>query len=204
MRLFVIGATGGIGLQLLKIGLERGHEVTAYVRSPHKLIERHDRLTVIGGDLFDVGGTARALTGHDAVLSAFGPTTIRTTTLRREFGRALAAAMGQAGVRPLQLMSAAFLFPNVGLLGAILKPTLFRFMTPDMAAMEREVMKDPLEWTILRPPRLTNGPLTRTYRVEDGRLPAGGTVISRADVANFMIREAESPAHVRKIVGLAC
>jgi putative NADH-flavin reductase len=89
------------------------------------------------------------------------------------------------------------------MLGALLKPTLFRFMAPDMADMEREIMKEDLEWIVLRPPRLTNGPLTRSYRVADGELPASGYVISRADVADFMINEAETPAHVHQIVGLA-
>lgn len=203
MRLFILGATGGIGRHLVRIGHERGHHLTAFVRSPHKLPPQHDRLTVVPGDLFDAAAIARALPGHDAVLSAFGPTTIRTTTLRRDFGRALASAMRDGNVRRLQLVSAAFLFRDVGLLGAILKPTLFRFMAPDMADMEREVMHDDLEWTVLRPPRLTNGPLTRNYRAATNRLPPSGYVISRADVADFMIREAERPTHTRQIVGLA-
>ena len=67
------------------------------------------------------------------VLSAFGPTTIRTTTMRRDFGRVLATAMLDSGVRRMQLVSAAFLFPWAGWLGAVLKPTLFRYMAPDMA-----------------------------------------------------------------------
>jgi putative NADH-flavin reductase len=203
MRLFILGATGAIGQQLLRIGLERGHELTAYVRSPHKISRPNGRLSVVQGDLFSVGAMARSLAGHDAVLSAFGPATVRTTTLRREFGGALASALREGGVRRVQLVSAAFLFQRIGMLGALLKPTLFRFMAPDMADMEREIMKEDLEWTVLRPPRLTNGPPTRSYRVADGELPASGYVISRADVADFMINEAETPAHVRQIVGLA-
>ncbi|SIO14520.1 Putative NADH-flavin reductase [Singulisphaera sp. GP187] len=200
MRLFIIGATGGIGQHLVRIGLERGHELTAYVRSPHK-IAPHKQLNLVRGDLFNVGAMARSLAEHDAVLSAFGPTTIRTTTLRRDFGRTLASAMEECGVRRVQIVSAAFLFRKIGILGALLKPTLFRFMAPDMAAMEREIMKDELAWTIVRPPRLTNGALTRGYRIADGELP--GHVISRADVADFMIQEAETPAHLHQIVGVA-
>jgi putative NADH-flavin reductase len=64
-------------------------------------------------------------------------------------------------------------------------------------------MKEDLEWTVLRPPRLTNGPLTRRYRVADGELPASGYVISHADVADFMINEAEKSSHVHQIVRLA-
>jgi putative NADH-flavin reductase len=203
MRLFILGATGGIGMHLMRIGLERGHELTAYVRSPHKIPQSRERLAVVKGDLFDASAMARSLAGHDAVLSAFGPTTIRTTTLRGDFGRTLASAMREGGVRRVQLVSAAFLFRKIGMLGALLKPTLFRFMAPDMAGMEREIMKDGLEWTVLRPPRLTDGPPTRRYRVADGELPASGYVISRADVAEFMINEAESPVHIHRIVGLA-
>jgi putative NADH-flavin reductase len=203
MRLFILGATGAIGQHLLRLGSERGHDLTAYVRSPHKLPSAGGRLAVVRGDLFDAGAMARSLAGHDAVLSAFGPATVRTTTLRGEFGRTLASALSEGGVRHVQLVSAAFLFQEIGLLGAILKPTLFRFMAPDMAAMEREIMKEDLEWTIVRPPRLTDGPPTHSYRVADGELPASGYAISRADVADFMIKEAESPSHVRQIVGLA-
>jgi putative NADH-flavin reductase len=157
----------------------------------------------VRGDLFSAGAMAKSLARHDAVLSAFGPTTVRTTTLRSEFGRTLAAALCTGGVRRVQLVSAAFLFQKIGILGAILKPTLFRFMAPDMAAMEREIMKDDLEWTVLRPPRLTNGSLTCRYRVAEGELPTSGYAISRADVADFMINEAEKPLHVHQIVGLA-
>ena len=203
LRLFILGATGAIGRQLLRIGLERGHELTAYVRSPQKIAPSNGPLTVVEGDVFSVAAMARSLAGHDAVLSAFGLTTVRTTTLRQEFGRTLASAMREGGVRRVELVSAAFLFPRIGVLGGILKPTLFRFMAPDMANMEQEIMKEDLEWTVVRPPRLTNGPLTRTYEATDGALPGSSYVISRADVADFMIKEAEAPAHVRQIVGLA-
>src|SRR5438105_712369 len=99
MHLFIVGATGGIGQYVLRMSLERGHELTAYVRSPQKIVESGERLNVVRGDLFDANAMAGAMAGHDIVLSAFGPTTIRTTTLRRDFGRALGAAMHRSGVR---------------------------------------------------------------------------------------------------------
>ncbi|HEY5792691.1 MAG TPA: SDR family oxidoreductase [Chthoniobacterales bacterium] len=203
MNLFILGATGAIGKHLLDIALERGHRVTAYVRSPRKIPLAHERLKVIPGDVFNAGQLAHSLAGHDAVLSAFGPTTIRSSTLRREFGRTLAAAMRKGGVRRVQLVSAAFLFPDIGFLGGLLKATLFRRMIPDMAGMEAEVSQSDLAWTMVRPPRLTNGPISGAYRILDGALPPGGFYISRADVARFMIGEAENPVHARRIVGLA-
>ncbi len=203
MHLFILGATGGIGRHLLASALQRGHHVTAYVRSPQKVNLTHQRLTTIQGDLFDPAQLAAALPGHDVILSAFGPTRMRATTMRRDFGHALATAARQAAVPRIQLVSAAFLFPDIGFLGRILKATLFRQMIPDMAAMEDEIRQPDLTWTIIRPPRLTNGPVTDAYRIMDGDLPHGGFYISRADVASFMIHEAENPTHPQKIVGLA-
>jgi putative NADH-flavin reductase len=177
--------------------------VTAYVRSPEKIGLARDRMEVIRGDVFNTDQMARSMAGHDAVLSAFGPLTVLPSTLRREFGRTLAAAMRQSSVHRLELVSAAFLFREVGFFGRFLKATLFRQMIPDMAGMEIEVCQSDLDWTIVRPPRLSNGPVTGTYRIAEGNLPKGGFLISRADVAHFMIGEAENPSHLERIVGVA-
>jgi putative NADH-flavin reductase len=203
MKLFILGASGGIGQHLLQIALERGYQVTAYVRSPQKIGSTHERLEVVQGEVFNADQMARSLAGHDAVLSSFGPLTIRSSTLRRAFGRTLAAAMRKSGVRRTQIVSAAFLFRDLNVLGRLLKATLFRQMVPDMAGMEAEVCQSDLDWTIVRPPRLTDGPARHSYRVADGNLPKGGFLISRADVAHFMIGEAENPTHRKQIVGVA-
>jgi hypothetical protein len=94
------------------------------------------------------------------------------------------------------------LFAEQNAIGKLLRGTLFRNLIPDMTAMEAAIERDGLEWTIVRPPRLTNSALTPSYHVSDGRLPKGMTV-SRACVADFMVKEAERPAHVRQIVGLS-
>jgi len=203
LKLFILGATGSIGQHLVRIALERKHEVTAYVRSSRKIGDRHQRLKVVEGDVFDVGELARSLAGNDVVLSSFGPLTMRATTLRRDFGRTLTAALRETEVRRVQVVSAAFLFRDLGLLGGLLKATVFRKMIPDMAGMEAELCQSDLEWTMVRPPRLTNEAATHSFRIAEGKLPAGGTLISRADVAGFMIGEAENPKYSRQIVGLA-
>ena len=71
------------------------------------------------------------------------------------------------------------------------------------AEMERVVMASGLDWTIARPPKLTNGPLTENYQVEDGRMPHGRIWISRADVAHFLLGELEGDAHTRQVIGMA-
>jgi putative NADH-flavin reductase len=202
MRVLVLGATGGIGKFLLEFATAHGHEVTAFVRSPQKIALKNERLRVVPGDLLHAEQLAQVLLGQDVVLSAFGPATLRRVTTRGEFGAALATAMGRSGVRRAVVVSSGLLFEEQNAIGKLLRGTLFRNLLPDMTAMEATLEKDGLEWTIVRPPRLTNGPLTKSYSVADGRLPKGMTV-SRACVADFMIKEAEQPAHVRQIVGLS-
>jgi putative NADH-flavin reductase len=110
MKLFILGATGGIGRHLVRRLLEQGHSVTAYVRSPQKIGTAHASLQVVPGDVFDADEMAGAMAGHDAILSAFGPNTLLTSTLRRDFGRTVAAAMRKSGVRRLELVSSALAF----------------------------------------------------------------------------------------------
>jgi putative NADH-flavin reductase len=203
MKMFVLGATGGIGRHLLQLALERGHEVTAFVRSPERIGLTHARLRVVPGDVFEADQMAPAMAGHDVVLSSFGPTTLRSTTLRREFGRALASALRKSSVTRVQLVSSALLFPELDGFSRFLRAIIFRRMLPDMAGMEEGIVQSDLEWTVVRPPRLTNGAAKHACRVTDGVLPKGGFLISRADVAHFMIGEAENPSHLRQIVGVA-
>lgn len=203
MRLFIIGATGGTGRQIVGQALSRGHDVTAFARSPEKLGAPGEGLSTCYGDARDVAGLTAALPGHDVVLSALGPPGTGRTTILRDSARSIVAAMQAAGVGRLLVVSAAVLFEDAGLLAALLRRTLLKNIAEDSAAMERIITGSGLDWTIARPPRLTNGPLSTHYAVEDGRMPRGRQWLSRADVAHFLLGELEQRAHVRQIVGLA-
>ena len=87
--------------------------------------------------------------------------------------------------------------PPANLVGRLFFPR----MVMDAAEMENILQKSGLDWTIVRPPRLTNRPLTGKYRVQEGHLPGFGFTISRADVADFMIKTAENRAFIGKVVG---
>jgi putative NADH-flavin reductase len=203
-RLFVLGATGGTGRALVEQARQRGHPVTAFVRSPEKLAPLSEEVTVLRGDPRNADELRAALPGHDAVVSALGPRELGPTTLVGDCARSTVAAMQATGVRRLLVVGVAVLFENDGLLSAIARRTFLRNVARDSAEMERIVSASGLDWTIARPPRLTNGPLTRAYAVAEGRMPpAARLTISRADVADFLLGELEQPAHVRRIVGLA-
>jgi putative NADH-flavin reductase len=201
LRLFILGATGGIGRALVDQARERGHEVTAFVRSPQRLGAPRG-VTVVQGDPRSVAELRDALPGHDAVLSALGPPGAGRTTILRESARSTVAAMHDAGVDRLLVVSAAMLF-DAGILFTLLRRVLLRNVAEDSLEMERVVMASGLDWTIARPPKLTNGPLTGHYQVADGRMPPGRISISRADVAHFLLDAVEGDPHACQIVGMA-
>ena len=207
MNLVVLGATGGTGTELVRESLKRGHSVTAFVRNAQRLSEFQGRIRIAEGDLLDRSAMAKVLENHDAVLSGFGPRVPISKSdahLLEEFASALAGAMQDAKVRRLVIISTAFLFkdsivPPTYLLGKLLFPSVVR----DSAALERTIQQSALEWTIVRPPQLTNGPITERYRERIGHLPRLGFTISRADVAHYFVKAIGKGDVMRKIVGIS-
>jgi putative NADH-flavin reductase len=205
MRLFVLGATGRTGVELLDLALAR-HQVTAFVRSPEKITRRDARLAIVKGDVQKPEEVATALAGHDAVISALGPTprqAIFGTTLMYDSATSTLQAMKSAGVQRFLVVSSALLFsgggPGVGFFR-----TLINHHLCDSRRMEELVTESELEWTIARPPRLI---MTRdeAYRAEEGRLPARmsvGTSMSWRAVAAFLLDAVERQLYAHRIVGL--
>lgn len=203
MKLFVIGANGRTGREILDLARARGHGVTAFVRSPATLAQV-PAIRVVRGDPRHAGSIADALTGHDAVLSAIGPhvrDAFRPHTLLADCARATVDAMTTTGVGRLAVVSAAVLFPEKGLEFALFR-WLLRHHARDLTAMERIVQKSNLAWTIVRPPRLTQSHDVSFVTARDA-MPAGGRVMSFRSVAAFMLDAVERRSHVGQVVGLA-
>jgi putative NADH-flavin reductase len=206
MKLIVLGATGGTGLEILTQAVERGHAVTAFVRSPERLRPFDGRIAIMQGNALNSDEMTQVIQGQDAVLSAFGPRVPLAKTdhdLLGRFAGALTTAMEQAHVRRLVLVSVAFLFKDSIVPPAYLFGRLFFSAIVDQnAAMEEILRRSGLDWTIVRPPRLTDKPRTGKYRVRQDHLPRFGFVISRADVADFMLEAVENRAYLGQIVGV--
>jgi putative NADH-flavin reductase len=207
VKLVILGATGGVGKQIVRRANERGHKVTALVRAPNALKEFGSRINVIQGDLLDASLLAEALQDQDAVLSGFGPRLPVASTdsdLLRRFAISLTAAMQQAATRRVIVVSTAFLFKDAILPPAHLVGRLFfRGIVEDSAVMEEILQKSNLDWTLVRPPQLSDQPATGRYRVRQGHLPFLGFKISRADTADFMVKTAEDNSYIRRIVGVS-
>jgi putative NADH-flavin reductase len=207
MKLVVLGATGGIGLEVVRQAVERGHSVTAFVRSPGRLSAFAGAIRIIQGDLLSAAELRRALDDHDGVISGFGPRLPLSKSdadLLERFAGALTNAVLHTTVRRAVLVSTAFLFKNSILPPAyLLGRLLFPSVVADCSAMERIVTRSELDWTLVRPPQLTDKPQTGRYRVRQEHLPIFGFKIARADVADFMIRCVEDHASSRKVMGVS-
>jgi putative NADH-flavin reductase len=224
MKLTIFAATGGIGRQILEQAIDAGHEVTAVVRNPQKLpAELSRQVRVVTADLAapDPAMLKSAVEGADAVLSGLGATSNSEAGVATEGTRAIGAAMKATGARRIVVVSAAPIGtvpsparpnppkhdPGDGfIMQRVLSPltkAAFRKHYADLAQMEDVLRDSNLEWTAVRPPRLTGKPLTGTYRTARGQNLRRGAFISRADVAHYMLRALDQPETIRQTIGLA-
>jgi putative NADH-flavin reductase len=210
MKLAIFGASGATGTCLVQQAIAAGHEVTAVVRDPARLaVPPHQRLRVITADISDPASLSPAVAGADAVLSAIGPHGSGPTTISQDSARSIIQAMRASGVRRLLTVSGSIV-TDTGegpvmryLLKPLVRRTLLRRVCTDMRRAEDEVSTSHLDWTIMRPPRLTDKPATGTYRTAiDRNLPRGYT-ISRADLAACMLTLLPDPATTHRHIGVA-
>ena len=221
MRITIIAATGGIGRHLLDQCLTRGHEVTAVVRTPSKLTR--DAHAVVRIDLAqpDPAALARAVDGADAVLSAFGPSSRADHGITAKGTRAVIEAMQRVGTRRVVVVSSALVLttpspgrphppghdPAEGLVMRVLGAPIARHVLgrhfADLAAMEDDLRDANLDWTAVRPPRLTNQPPTGGYRTVVEHNPHHFRPVGRADVADCMLRALGDPSTIKQAVGVS-
>jgi putative NADH-flavin reductase len=200
MKLFVIGATGRTGREIVQQALARGHQVTAFVRSPESMTLKNERLTVIKGNAMDENELFNAMQIHDAVLSTLGPREVfKPSSMLYDSALATTRAMNRSGMTRLVVLSAAAHFPGIPNRIASL---IMRNHMRDSLAMEKIVQASGLDWTIARPPRLTQEQYT-TYRSREGVAPKMGFTLARKAVAAFMLDVIEQEKHFHKIVGIA-
>lgn len=217
MKLTVFGASGGTGSEVVSQALDAGHEVTAVVRNPARLPISHQNLTVLTSDVLRPADIADAVAGRDAIVSALGhsrrPQDRKDgahVTLCADSARSITTAMREAGSRRLVIVSASGPYADEGdgpLLRYLAKPLLgrlvFKAVWADLVAMEDVVRASDLDWTVLRPPRLTDKPVTGRYRTRTNVNVSRGLHVSRADVAHLALGVADDPDTYRSAIFLA-
>ena len=205
LNVLIFGASRGTGRELVAQARDQGHHVTAFARNPPQELVEDTRIKVLRGDLLDATAVARAISGQDVIFSTVGnaPGDARKpTTLFSEGMRHIVAGARAAGVRRIICLGSCGTDPQtrtflpVRIIAPLLKP-LFRGVYDDIVRMEQALASVDLDWTVVRPPYLTNGKLTGHYRIGIHKHLSNVARISRADLAHCLLVIVSNPATYR-------
>ncbi|MGW7685029.1 NAD(P)-dependent oxidoreductase [Kribbella sp. NPDC054772] len=219
MKLVVFGASGRIGTELVRQGIAAGHAVTAVVREGSSLQVALPELRlvaaragvpaglvdVVTADVLDPAAITPVVDGHDAVLSALGPRPSGLSSVLTDGARSVLEAMDATGVRRFLVVSAAGIHSKGDdpFTKYVVKPILQRVLRESFAdtrRMEELVAASGTDWTIVCPPRLTNGAAKGRIRSNTEGTVRGGFSMTRADVATYLLRAVEDADVIRKTV----
>jgi len=203
MKLAIFGATGKTGIELVKQALEQGHTVTAFVRDPARLAIVDENLTFVTGDIFDAVIVGKAVEGQDAVICALGAgSDLKKTTIRATGTINIISGMQKHNVKRLMVVTAMGTgdsWSRLSLVNKFFYATLLKSSREDHESQEIAVKESGLDWTIIRPSGLTDTPRTGVYEVGEDIL-ADTSKISRADVADLILKELEQNTRIGKAV----
>ena len=206
MKLLVFGATGGTGRQTVEQALAQGHQVTAFVRQPTALSMQHADLTVVQGDGQDKDAVCKVMPGHDLVISALG--TRGGPPMLPEISRNILDAMAEHGIRRSLWVSSFGAGDSINQMSwlsqTLIVKGFLRQAIEEKNVQEQISMASDTDWIIARPGGLTDGPCTGVYRVlgSASKEKVGRPSISRADVADFLLKHLTGDQYVRAAVGL--
>jgi len=204
MRVVLFGSTGRTGLLLAAQAVREGHEVTAFARDPSRLTISHRRLRAVRGDVLEAPSVDRAMEGQEAVFSTLGTRALDSRPVLSQGIRHILDAMVAHDVPRLICLSAAgalredagYSVGNLGLrLARLVVPGVYR----EHRRMLEEIRRHDVKWIVVRPVLLTDGPRTGQYRVAVEGIPRWGLRISRADVADFMIKQLTTEEYIHKM-----
>ena len=199
---------GGTGREVVKQALDQGHSVTAYARDPAKIEDiQHSSLKVVRGNVLDPVAVKEAVAGHEAVFVTIGAGPARTT-LREEGTRNIVEVMQGAGVQRLICQSSLGVGDSRANLRFFTKHVIvgifLRHAFADHERQETVVKQSTLDWTIVRPPHLKDGPRIKIYRhgfpTTEKRIKGW---ISRADVADFMLKQLVDDTYFHETPGVS-
>ena len=210
MKLTIFGASGPTGQLITQKALASGHAVTVLVRSPGKMEPAPSALSVLRGDVLDSEAVATAVAGADAVICCLGSSRILPpVTVFSDGVRNILEGMRRSGSRRLAVVSSGGTNPRMDLRNPllfelILKPLVYRVPYADMRAMEARVMASDCDWTLLRPPQLTDQPETHaTVTAADSFSIPGKRTLTRADLAATALRVLDDPTTFRRAIAVA-
>ncbi len=204
MKLAIFGATGKTGQHVVQQALAAGYDVVAFARTPSKLnLHTNEQLSLVQGDIQNAAKVEEAIKGVDAVLSVLGPTTNKPEMAVTTGTQNILAAMHKHDVRRLVISAGAGVRDPrdkpklIDHLFGLLLWLLSRNAVEDMTQVVKDVRAADLDWTVVRVPRLNDAPAVGKIRI--GYLGADvGTQLSRADMADFMLRQVSDQTYLQQ------
>jgi putative NADH-flavin reductase len=207
MNISIIGASAGIGLETVKRALDRKHSVVALSRSKIEITNK--LLTTIQGDATNKADVAKTIKKADAVLITLGTgKSLKATTLFSDFAKSLVEIQNEIKLGIPFIFVTGFGAGESKNYASFLVRMLLKFMLKDVYSdktkMEEIITASYMNWIIVRPGNLKDQPLTENYHIEN-RLYRGVKMgkINRADVADFLIKQAETPTELKKFVTIS-
>jgi putative NADH-flavin reductase len=204
MRILIIGASKGIGLETSRQSLAAGHNVLAFARSATSIPLSHPNLEKIRGNALKAENVAPALVGVDVVIQTLGVgirDLFKPVDLFSDATRVLIAAMKSQGVKRLICVTgfgAGDSRASIGCFQRLPFELVFGRAYGDKSAQERLIKESGLDWTIARPGILTGGPRTGRYKILSDATQWRNGIVSRSDVAEFLVRQIEDQTYIRK------
>ena len=207
-KVIVFGATGKTGGLIVSQSLAAGHQVTAAVRRPDAFTLKHANLVAVRSDMYDPASVEQAITGQEVIICAVAaPMSRKPTDIQAHSARTLLPIMTKVGINRLLCITSGGTNPEHDpnlpfLYERVFKP-MFHSIYDDQRIMEKLIAESATDWTIARPAGLTDGPYTGHYRLAPAYTMPGGNRISRADVADFLVKQIESSVYSRQAVAIA-
>jgi putative NADH-flavin reductase len=211
MNIAIFGASGATGTLLTQRCLAAGYNVSALLRTPEKFPLR-GQVQVTQGSPFDITSVRQTIEGADAVLSALGANSLKKEDVLERAVPQIIAAMQESLSRPkpvrrIIVLGSAGAVPTSldkqpawrrWIVQNILYKTLLKWPVASQISQWENLSHSDLDWTMVMPPMLTNARARGTCHIDGDALPPGGSRISRADVADFMMQQIDNPQWIRK------
>ncbi len=201
MKTIVFGATGETGLCLVSLLISSGHQVTVYVRNPQKLASMRDKINIIQGTIDDKKAMQSAISGQEIVLSTFGNRSLKKSNTQETFMSNLVESMDKTHVTRLIDLSAwgvgdSYKYNN--LIFKFIQATLLKANFDDKNKAETILLSSKIDYTLVRPARLTKGPAKGSVRAAVDNKGLNAAPISREDVARFMVDQIQNSTWSRQ------
>lgn len=204
MKITVFGASGRVGQHVIRLALEQGMEVTAFVRTPSKIQISHPFLHIYHGNALHANDVAAAIEGHNAVVSCLASSKgLKQSTELGNMIENIALGMEKHGVKRIVYVASAGIYGEIPRISGKMVMKTLKYPLLDHRHAVDTIVNYNLDYTIVRPMGLTNDAPTGNYREAVEGIPEKGRSIAREDVANFIIKALEDSKYIKESVSIA-